>query len=199
MDGRSAVFVSVGRTLLGSIVISDQLRPEATQAMEDLKTMGIETVLLTGDNKSAATAVANRLGVKEVHSELLPDQKLERVREAVKSKKTVAMIGDGINDAPALTAASIGIAMGSGTDVARESADVVLIGSDLTRFVEALRISRKCRSVIMQNFYGTLGVDAVGIVLAAMGFLSPMLAAFIHVSSELIFILNSTRMLPRRG
>jgi len=198
MDGGSEVFVSVGRALLGSIVISDQLRPEATEAMKNMNEMGIETVLLTGDSQSAALAVVKRLGVKEVHAELLPEQKLEHVRKAVETKRTVAMIGDGINDAPALAAATIGIAMGSGTDVARESADVVLIGNDLSRFVDALRIARKCRAVIMQNFYGTLGVDAVGIVLAAMGFLSPMLAAFIHVSSELTFILNSTRMLPRK-
>jgi Cu+-exporting ATPase len=87
--------------------------------------------------------------------------------------------------------------MGSGTDVARESADVVLIGSDLSRFVETMRIARQCRKIIMQNFYGTIAVDSLGVMLAAFGMLNPLLAAFIHVSSELTFILNSTRMLPR--
>ena len=139
------------------------------------------------------------MGVKIVHAELLPEQKLKRVREVVRNKLRVAMVGDGINDAPALAEASVGVAMGSGTDVARESADVVLIGNDLSRFVEALRIARRCRGIIRQNFYGTLAVDAVGIVLAAIGLLNPLLAAFIHVSSELAFILNSTRMLPRNS
>ena len=198
-NGGSEVFVALGKMLMGSIVISDKVRPEAEQAVKDLKSMGIDTVLLTGDSKSAAGVVAKVLGVNSVHAELLPEQKLDRVREAVHSKRIVAMVGDGINDAPALAEASIGVAMGSGTDVARESADIVLIGNDLSRFVESLKISRKCRGVIMQNFYGTLAVDAAGIVLAAMGFLNPLLAAFIHVSSELAFILNSTRMLPRRG
>ena len=197
-NGGSSVFVARRNVLLGSIVVSDAVRPEAQAAVKDLKAMGIDTVLLTGDAKPTANTVAKLLGLSSVYAELLPEQKLQRVREEVQRKKTVAMVGDGINDAPALAEASIGIAMGSGTDVARESADVVLIGNDLSRFVESLRIARKCRSVIMQNFYGTLTVDAAGIVLAALGFLNPLLAAFIHVSSELAFILNSTRMLPGR-
>jgi P-type Cu+ transporter len=198
-DGVSPVFVARGGQLLGVIEIADTIRPEAADAVRALRAMGIRTILLTGDGRQVAHAIDRELGVDEVAAELLPDEKRLRVETLVQQGHTVAMVGDGINDAPALTAASVGVAMGSGTDVARESADVVLLGNDLLKFVETVRIARRTRRIIMQNFGGTLAVDMVGMGLAAAGLLSPLLAAFIHVTSELAFILNSARLLPGSG
>ena len=192
----TAVLVARTGNYLGSIVVTDQLRPSAAPAVKALGDMKIGVVLLTGDTRTAAEAVADHLGIIEVHSELLPQQKTDFIAQEVKAGRTVAMLGDGINDAPALSEATVGVAMGAGTDVARESADVVLIGNDLEKFVDTVRIARNCRRIILQNFYGTLLVDTIGIGLAAVGILNPLLAAFIHVASELTFILNSTRLLP---
>ena len=185
--------------LLGSIRIADVLRPEAKHAVAAMRRMGLRTVLLSGDTQSATTSVGRDLGVDEMVGELLPEQKAKWVSELRGKGRKVAMVGDGINDAPALVEANVGIAMGSGTDVARESADIILIGNDLSKFVETLRIARRCRGIIMQNFAGTLAVDSVGVGMAALGFLNPLLAAIIHVVSELAFILNSTRLLPGRS
>jgi len=197
-NGSSETFVASGGKLAGSIVVADQLRQEAVQAVNSLHAMGITTTLLTGDSSTVANEVAKALNVNYVLSELLPQQKAQHVQELVRQGHTVAMVGDGINDAPALAQATVGVAMGSGTDVARESANVVLIGNDLSRLVTTVRIARHCRSIIMQNFYGTLIVDTIGVGLAAIGLLNPLLAAFIHVSSEMTFILNSARLLPAR-
>lgn len=196
-DGVSAIYVARGKAVLGSVLIADVLRPEAKNAVAAMQRMGLKTVLLSGDLQSVATAIGRELGVDETVGELLPEQKAAWVTRLRKTNHKVAMVGDGINDAPALVAADVGVGMGSGTDVARESADVILIGSDLNKFVETLRVARRCRGIIMQNFVGTLVVDTIGVGLAAFGFLNPLLAAFIHVSSELAFILNSTRLLPR--
>jgi Cd2+/Zn2+-exporting ATPase/Cu+-exporting ATPase len=193
----SEVLVARDGRLLGAIHIADSLRPEAKAAVAELRAMGLKTVLLTGDQRSVARAVARELEVDEMIAELLPDAKLEQVRRMVAMGRKVAMVGDGVNDAPALTAADVGVAMGSGTDVARESADVVLLGNDLSKLVETVRLARRMRWIIMQNFAGTLVVDGIGMGLAAFGMLNPLLAAFIHVASELTFILNSTRLLPR--
>jgi heavy metal translocating P-type ATPase len=194
----SDVFVARNGQVLGVIAVSDTVRPEAREAIDALNKMGIRTLLLTCDSRAVADAVASQLGISEIVAEALPEEKLERIRVLVKGEgRVVAMVGDGVNDAPALVEASVGVAMGSGTDVARESADVVLLGNDLVRFVETLRMARRVRRTIWQNFAGTLAVEALGIVLAACGLLGPLLAAFIHVASEMTFILNSARLLPR--
>ena len=192
----SEILVARDGRLLGAIVVADSVRPEAKPAVEALARMGMRTILLTGDTKSVADAVGGRLGIAEVHADLLPEDKLARIKDLVGRGCVVAMLGDGINDAPALTEANVGVAMGSGTDVARESADIVLLGNDLARFVDTVAIARRTRRIIWQNFTGTTAVDTVGMVLAGFGFLNPLLAAFIHVASEMAFILNSARLLP---
>ncbi len=192
----SEILVARDGRLLGAIVVADSVRPEAKPAVEALARMGMRTILLTGDTKSVADAVGGRLGIAEVHADLLPEDKLARIKDLVGRGCVVAMLGDGINDAPALTEANVGVAMGSGTDVARESADIVLLGNDLARFVDTVAIARRTRRIIWQNFTGTIAVDTVGMVLAGFGFLNPLLAAFIHVASEMAFILNSARLLP---
>jgi heavy metal translocating P-type ATPase len=196
-DGASEIYVARSGQLLGSIRIADVLRPEAKSAVAAMREMGLKTVLLSGDVQGVTSSVGRDLGVDEAVGELLPEQKAKWVSDLRSKNRKVAMVGDGINDAPALVEANVGIAMGSGTDVARESADVILIGSDLSKLAETLRVARRCRGIIMQNFVGTLVVDSVGVGMAAFGFLNPLLAAFIHVTSELAFILNSTRLLPR--
>jgi heavy metal translocating P-type ATPase len=197
-NGSSQVLVAREGRLLGVLRIADRLRPEAKQAVAELRRLGLRAILLTGDSESIARSVAHELQVDEVAAELLPEQKVDRVKSLIREGRNVAMVGDGINDAPALMQSHVGIAMGSGTDVARESANVMLLGNDLLKFVETVKIARRCHGIIMANFAGTLIVDGVGVALAAFGFLNPLLAALIHVSSELAFILNSARLLPRK-
>lgn len=193
----SELLMAVDGQYWGRLQVTDPLRPEAAAALHRLHGMGYKTVLLTGDVESVAVPLAKTLGIDDVKAQLLPTDKLHHIQTLRRSGHRVAMIGDGVNDAPALSAANLGIAMGSGTDIAKESADVVLIGNDLHKLVETLLIARQTRGVIWQNFAGTLGVDAIGIGLAAFGFLNPLLAAFIHVGSEMAFLLNSARLLKK--
>jgi heavy metal translocating P-type ATPase len=195
-QANAEIFVAQEGKFLGTLLVADTLRPEATKAIQDLKAMGLKTVLLTGDSNAVANDIGEKLGVDEIAAELLPEDKLAFVSQLTSARHNVVVVGDGVNDAPALMKATVGVAMGAGTDVARESANVVLIGNDLSKLVATLSIARRCRRTIMQNFVGTLVVDSIGVGLAAFGFLNPLLAAFIHVSSEMAFILNSARLLP---
>src|SRR5208283_1151310 len=140
LGGVSEVFVARGGQVLGSIRIADVLRPEAKQAVAAMRRMGLRTILLSGDTQAATTSVGRDLGVDEMVGELLPEQKAKWVRELRGKGRKVAMVGVGINDAPALVEADVGIAMGSGTEVARESADIILIGNDVAKLVETLRV-----------------------------------------------------------
>jgi heavy metal translocating P-type ATPase len=195
VGGATTVFVVRGGQYLGSVAVADMLRPEAERAIAALKALGVKTYLLTGDSRQTTERMARDLRVDDFETGLMPDEKLARVRALTKTRR-VAMVGDGVNDAPALVAATVGVAMGSGTDVARDSADIVLIGHDLLKFVDTVRLARRTHAIILQNFVGTLAVDGVGIVLAAAGVLTPAVAALVHVTSELVFILNAARLVP---
>ncbi|MHB1908446.1 MAG: heavy metal translocating P-type ATPase [Nitrososphaerales archaeon] len=194
-EGSSTVFVASQGEICGIISISDKVREEAKNAIQDLKKMGIRTIMLTGDHKAVAQKVAEEVGIDEVHAELLPHEKVSFVEKIVLEGHKVAMVGDGINDAPALARANVGIGMGGGTDIAIEEADIVLMTNDLQKIVDVAKLSKKAYRTIMTNFYGTITIDGIGVTLAFLGFLSPVLAATIHVTSELIFILNSARLI----
>ena len=195
----SVVEVRADGQLLGTIALADRLRQGAAAAVRDLGDMGLEVLMLTGDSAASARHVAGLLGLTEeqVRADLLPTDKEEVIDSLRRAGKRVAMVGDGVNDAPALGAADVGIAMGTGTDVAREAGDVVLVGSAPADLVETVRVARRARRIIMVNFVGTVVVDVVGMIAAGLGLLGPVAAALVHVVSESAFILNSARLVPQ--
>ncbi len=194
----TAVHVGVDGSYAGTILLADTIREGAKATVAELQRRGLRTMVITGDETATAAAVAAELGIDDVRAGLLPDEKLASIDAERAAGRRLAMVGDGVNDAPALARAQVGIAMGSGTDIARESSDIVLISSDLDDLVRTVRVARRARRIVMFNFAGTIAVDLVGMTLAALGLLSPVTAAFIHVGSETAFILNSARLIPGR-
>lgn len=194
-EGKTTVLVAHGGRVCGVIGISDKIRNESRRAVQELQQMGISIIMLTGDNKVAAKSVGEQVGIGQVYAELLPPDKVSILEQLSASGRKIAMVGDGVNDAPALARASVGIGMGAGTDIAIEEADIVLMTNDLGKIPTIVRLSKKAYGAIMQNFYGTLIVDGIGLALAFEGLLNPLLAAGIHVVSELVFILNSARLI----
>lgn len=192
----TAVHVGVDGSYAGSILLADTIRGTAREAVTELRRRGLRTLMITGDRESTARAVAATLGIDDVRAGLLPEEKLAAIDAERAAGHRLAMVGDGVNDAPALARADVGIAMGSGTAIARESADVVLISSDLNDLVGTLLVARRARRIVMINFVGTVAVDLAGMALAALGLLGPLLAAVVHVGSETAFILNSARLIP---
>ena len=194
------VHVAVDGTYAGHILISDQLKPHAKQAIQDLKRAGItKTVMLTGDMKRVADQVAAELGIDEVHSELLPADKVAKVEELLAKKgekEKLAFVGDGINDAPVLSRADIGIAMGAlGSDAAIEAADVVLMDDDPQKIAKAIKISRKCLRIVYENIYFALGIKAICLILGALGIANMWMAIFADVGVMVIAVLNAIRAL----
>jgi heavy metal translocating P-type ATPase len=194
--GTTHIHIAVDGRFAGTFVFADTIRDSAAACVAALDHLGLRVVLLTGDGAATGEAIGRRLGIADVRSELFPDQKLAAVEAERAAGHTVAMVGDGVNDAPALATADVGIAMGSGTEVARQSADIVLIGSDLGALTATVTLSRRTRRIVLFNLAGTIAVDLAGMALAAAGLIGPVLAATIHVVSEACFILNSARLVP---
>lgn len=194
-EGKTTVIIAHGGHVCGLLGISDRVRDSSRNAIQSLRKLGISTIMLTGDNKESAHNVAAQVGIDETHAQLLPADKISFVEKLSAEGRKIAMVGDGVNDAPALARANVGIGMGGGTDIAIEEADIVLLTNDLGRIPATVKTSRRAYSAIMQNFYGTLIVDGVGLTLAFQGLLNPLFAAGIHVASELVFILNSARLI----
>jgi heavy metal translocating P-type ATPase len=192
--GRIVALVAAGGRLLGALVVTDELRPQAAPTVRRLREAGHRVIMLTGDREGPAREAGRKLGIDDVRADLLPEDKIRIVRDLQASGRRVCFVGDGINDAPALAEADVGVAMQSGTEAAMETADAQLMTNDLSRLADALEESRRAQRVILFNLGGTMVVDGVGIVLAAIGLLGPLLAALVHVASELAFILNSARL-----
>jgi len=200
-QGKSVVLISQGGQLAGLLGLRDLPRPEAQQVMARLRAIGItELVMLTGDHARVAQAVADELGMTNVHSELLPEDKVDAVRQLTETHAAVAMVGDGINDAPAMAQATLGIAMGgAGTDVALESADVALMADDLSKLPMALALGRQARRIIRQNVLIALGVIAFLVPSALFGWASIGPAIVFHEGSTLIVVANALRLLRFRA
>jgi Cu+-exporting ATPase len=175
-EAKTTVVVAVKKKIIGIIGIADTLKDDTTDAVRELSSMGLKTIMLTGDNRKTAEAIAKQVGISEVHAEVMPDQKVDVVRKVQKKYGMVAMVGDGINDAPALTEANVGIAIGTGTDIAIEAGDIILVRGDISGLVSAIKLSKATFRKIKQNLFWAMIYNTVMIPLAILGLLHPVLA-----------------------
>lgn len=193
-EGKTAMLVAIDDQYAGIVAVADTIKETSRQAIEKLKEMGIQVIMMTGDNVRTAQAIAAQVGIAHLLAEVLPQDKADEVKKLQQQGKIVAMVGDGINDAPALATANIGMAIGTGTDVAMETADVTLMRGDLSSILDAVQISRKTMRNIRQNLFWALGYNTVGIPVAAIGMLAPWVAGAAMAFSSVSVVLNALRL-----
>jgi len=200
-EGKTAVYVAVGGEAAGVIAIADTIKPEAAEAVAELKRLGLEVAMVTGDNRRTAEAIAHQAGIDRVLAEVLPEHKAGEIKRLQEQGRRVAMVGDGINDAPALAQAEVGIAIGTGTDIAMEASDLTLISGDLRGVPSALELSRQTMRTIKQNLVGaflynvTLIPVAAGVLYPLWGvLLDPVLAAAAMAASSVTVVSNALRL-----
>lgn len=194
VDGKTAMLIAIDGEVKGSVAVQDTVKDSAKEAVEILKQNGQEVIMLTGDNERTAKAIARTVGIDEVIAEVLPEDKADKVKAVQESGKIVAMVGDGVNDAPALALADVGIAMGSGTEVAIEAADLTILGDDLTLIPKAINLSHKTIRNIKQNLFWAFLYNTLGIPIAALGLLAPWVAGAAMAFSSVSVVLNSLRL-----
>ncbi len=196
--GKTLVFVAINNELKGLIILEDEIKNNSAEVISKLKKMNLKTVLLTGDNNQVAKAISQKAGFDDYKAEVLPEDKLNVVAEIQNKGKIVAMVGDGINDAPALVQSNVGIAMGTGTDVAIESGDIILMSGDLNGVFKAIKLSRYTLATIKQNLFWAFVYNVIGVPLAAFGLLNPMIAALAMSFSSVSVVTNSLRLKSKK-
>jgi len=190
-EGKTVMLLSVDGEMQGLLAVADRVKDSSRTAIQTLKAMGLEVYMLTGDNRRTAEAIGREVGVDQVMAEVLPESKAQAVEQIRKEGKIVAMVGDGINDAPALVTADIGMAMGTGTDIAMESADITLMNGDLMSVATAIQLSQRTMRKIKQNLFWAFFYNTIGIPIAALGMLNPIIAGAAMAFSSVSVVSNS--------
>lgn len=193
-EGKTVMLVSIDGEAAGLVAVADTIKDTSRKAVARLKELGLDVIMMTGDNRRTAEAIAKEAGITNIIAEVLPEQKAAEIARLQKEGRQTAMVGDGINDAPALATADIGMAIGTGTDIAMETADITLIRGDLNSIADAIRMSRLTMKNIKQNLFWALGYNSLGIPIAALGFLAPWIAGAAMAFSSVSVVLNALRL-----